>query len=407
MTSAGTRRRERSKDRIRKTNRKIMRLVVVLSVLLLLGARAPPQTTPELSTIWEQKLRSEWFLELSWSCLPAVGQDRSVYVGCSDGTLHAFAGGGSESWKYDTDGPDKRASIDGGVNGIAIDSNGTIYATSDGGLLAFTDKGVLKWRSEKIDRASAPALGANDRVHVVLGQSLYAFDSDGTIDWVNEIHAPGWNLIAPIVGKDGTVYAAGHIHQRDKGSGLLCAFRPDGSLKWTFEIDSDYFSDPPALDEDGTIYFLGHRGLYAVDKKGKLRWLYDTKGLSGSSTPAVSSDHVIYFGRDSFLFAVGPDGKLKWRFETDNKVRSSPAIDEKGNIWFASNDEHLYCVDRQNTLVGVWPFEGLRGASPLIARHGTIYLRDARSIRVLRGPTGPADCPWPMQRHDVQGTGRF
>jgi outer membrane protein assembly factor BamB len=237
----------------------------------------------------------------------------------------------------------------------------------------------------------------------LLGENLYTFASDGTVEWVSEIGAPAWARSAPVVARDGTVYVAGSKRDTEKFIRLLYAFRSDGALKWT--LVKDFPSDSPALDEEGTVYFLGDRGLNAVDKEGKLKWFYDTQGLSGSSTPAVSSDHVIYFGRDSFLFAVGPDGKLKWRFETDDKVRSSPAIDERGNVWFVSNDEHLYCVDLQGTLVGVWPFQGLRYATPLIGRHGEIYLCDSRSLRVLRGTNGPGDCPWPMQRHDVQGTG--
>jgi outer membrane protein assembly factor BamB len=390
------------------TKTQTARLILALSVLLLVAGKAPPETTPELPTIWERKIPvSEWG---PWgcSCLPAVGEDRSVYVGSWDGTLYAFSGGGSQSWKYDTKRFETKRPISEGVGGIAIDSSGTIYATSDG-LLAFDKDGVLKWRiwSEKNRHASAPALGPNDRIHVLFGENLFAFASDGTVEWVSEIHAPLWARSAPIVGRDGMVYVAGLKGESEKSTGLLYAFRSDGSLKWTFETDSEHFHDPPALDEESTVYFLGARGLYAVDKKGKLKWFYDTQGLSGSSTPAVSSDHVIYFGRDNFLFAVGPDGKLKWRFETDNEVRSSPAIDEKGNIWFVSNDEHLYCVDRQGTLVGAWPFEGLKYATVLIGTHGQIYLSGLRSLRVLRGTNGPADCPWPMKRHDVQGTARF
>jgi outer membrane protein assembly factor BamB len=381
------------------------RAIVAFSAVLLLAVAATAQVGPELPTIWEQEIDSRW--ESGPFCLPAIGEDRSVYVGSADGTLHAFSGGGLRSWHYDTTKNRTKRLPENGIMGIAIDVSGTIYAASNG-LLAFTKNGELKWQlwseAEQLKRTSAPALGAGGRVYVLHDHSLYALSPEGKIEWNREIHAPRWEF-SPVIGRNGAVYVAGYNYApKHEPSSLLYSFRPDGELEWTFE--THYLAHPPALDNEGNIYFTEHRGLLAVDENGRLKWIYDTQGLLSSSTPAISSDHVIYFGLDHWLFAVDHDGKFRWRFETAGKVQS-PAIDAAENVWFASNDRHLYCVSQKGILVGKWLFEGMIGATPLIGKHGLIFLRDARSLRVLRGPNGPAACPWPMQRHDVENTGRL
>jgi outer membrane protein assembly factor BamB len=294
------------------------------------------------------------------------------------------------------------------VTGMAIDGRGAIYAASNG-LFAFTWERDLKWHiwpgPPGQGRTSAPALGASGQIYVLHGNNLLSLTSDGRIEWAREIPSPHREF-SPVVARNGTVYAAGYdfTHRKEPFS-VLYAFGPDGSLKWTFA--TEYFLAPPALDEEGTIYFTGPRGLHAVDADGKLKWLFDGQGWWSRSTPAVSSDHVVYFGLDRWLFAVGPDGKFKWRFETNRDVASSPAIDAEGNIWFGSCDRRLYCVDRHGTLVGNWPTQGLACATPIIDRSGIIYLRDGRSLRVLRGPNGVAtNALWPMMRHNAQGTAR-
>lgn len=398
-----------------RTTTNLRPLILAFSGLALLPGKWTPEAPFELPVIWEQKIAKRNLFGFGPppgppSCLPAISEDRSVYVSGEDGVLYAFSGNGSQSWKYDTRSADKKNDPFGSaINGVVIDSNGTIYAASNG-LFALNNDGVMKWSLWSDSRwvTSAPALGAGDRIYVIREESLYAITPEGEIEWSREINTPRWSRrdqSAPVVGRDGTVYVTGAKPWHDREPGLLFAFEPDGTLKWTFQSKDIWRT--PALDEKGTIYLVGTEGLYAVDKKGRLRWVYDTQNFRSYSTPAVSSDHVIYFGLDSYLFAIGPDGKFKWRFETGNAVRSSPAIDDKGNIWFGSSDGKLYCVDRQGTLVGAWPIEGARYATPLIARHGEIYLRDSRSIQVLRGPNGPGNCPWPMARHDAQNTGRF
>ena len=385
-------------------------MIIASACALIAGTKWMPKASFELPVVWEQKIsaRSLIGFELPCAgCLPAVGEDRSVYLGCRDGTLYAFTGSGLPGWKFNTNQPNPRRDFDSGVMGITIDSGGTIYAAADG-LFAFTSDGVVKWHL-KLGSISAPALGAGDRVYV-LGKNLYAISTEGAIEWELNI-AGDWSgywrdrAAGPLVGSDGTVFVGGCTddEKRNRHCGLH-AISPDGSIKWIFE--AGYLSSP-VPDEQGTIYFVSGGALRAVNKKGELKWIYKTPGLWSTSTPAVSVDHVVYFGVDSYLFAVGPEGKFKWRFETGDKVRSSPAIDAKGNIWFGSNDGRLYCVDKLGSLVGAWPFEGSRSGTPLIARHGTIYLHDIEGIRVLRGPNEPASGAWPMERHDVQNTGRF
>jgi hypothetical protein len=153
----------------------------------------------------------------------------------------------------------------------------------------------------------------------------------------------------------------------------LCAFNPDGSLKWSFSSGGGIrFS--PAINVDGTIYFgssdwwWGGSAFYGLNSDGTRKLYSGPDGFHPSSSPAINAVGTIYIGSyDSCLYAFYPDGTTKWRYRTDGYIKSSPTIGSDGTVYFASADGYLYA---------------LKGTSPL------------------------ANSPWPKFHHDLQNTGR-
>ncbi len=124
---------------------------------------------------------------------PAVGPDRTVYVGSNDHKLYAIDRHGKQRWSFTT--------------GAAVKSspaiaNGTIYVGSD-------------------------------------DFKFYAISSDGTAQWS---FATGSFLAfsSPAVGADGTIYVGSEDHN-------LYAINPDGTEKWSFTTGGAVESSP-ALD---------------------------------------------------------------------------------------------------------------------------------------------------------------
>lgn len=164
-----------------------------------------------------------------------------------------------------------------------------------------------------------PAFGADGTVYAgSYDQKLYAYKPDGTVDW--SFVAEGSIVSSPQIGDDGTIYFGSGV--RDGAPALMgfpvpvtsntfYALNPDGSKKWEFKtLDGDANSkiySTPALAQDGTIFF-GSRAadsrVYALDQSGNLKWNIQKTGQEILSSPALSSDEsTLYIGIGSQLVA--------------------------------------------------------------------------------------------------------
>ena len=326
--------------------------------------------------------------------LPAIGRDGTIYVSFVR-LLCALAPDGVEKWR-------RKIGIS---HGVAIGRDGTIYVAADG-LSAFNPDGTLKWRThpdKPYHGASAPAIAESGDIYLMMGRSLTAVGADGVVKWEKETGAK--RNFAPVIGRDGTIYAAGHKGwKHGKAISRLHAFRPDGTEKWRLEIKAGIWKSP-ALGDDDTVYFGSYlSGCYSVDTRGNVNWRFPTKGKSVWSTPAVDGGQI-YFGAGEYLYAIGADGKLRWRFETKGAV-ASPAVDKAGNVYCASNDGNVYHLSRTGAVQQVIPVGNITIGEALISEDGTLFVRGTNSLRALPGRTaGPQKGGWPMRRHDPRGTG--
>lgn len=354
----------------------------------------------ELKVVWKFPTRDATGV----AGLPAIGEDGAVYLTSSDGLLHALNSDGSKRWSRDESGiarvgrPTTGASRD-----VAINHHGTIYAAIGGGLSAFEPDGSLKWRIPPASDGdvSSPAIAQTGEIYFHRGDHLCAVNPDGTVKW--ERRTNGRPEFATVIGKDGTVYASGY--KRGSLISRVNAFGPDGTPKWTFQTKA-VIRASPALGEDDSLYFGGFdANLYALDVNGHLKWAFKTGGESVGATPAVDEGQI-YFGSGNSLRAIGSDGELRWRFQTNGLVVSSPAITSNGDVCFTSNDGTFYRVSRGGELQHALDLGEAIAGSPLISSDGTIYIRDARSLKALRGrPIGPSTGSWPMRRQNSHGTG--
>ena len=182
----------------------------------------------------------------------------------------------------------------------------------------------------------------------------------------------GMVISSPAVDKtggpyDGTIYVGSN-------SNNLYAFKPDGTLKWTFPSTADIQSSP-AIGTDGTIYVGSNNGrVYAIDPSdGSSKWSVDTGGavISSPTIDLTGGPHsgTIYVGSgeesmpgNGKILAIRPNGSIKWQFVPtdphsvgDLNVDSSPTVDENGNIYVGADTRVLYALNPDDRTAGL-PF---------------------------------------------------
>jgi outer membrane protein assembly factor BamB len=213
---------------------------------------------------------------------------------------------------------------------------------------------------------SAWPMFQHDNKHT--GRSPYGvLGNTGVVNW--KFNMSGLTVSSPAIDNNGTIYFGGNTIGED----TFFAITPDGSLKWS--VDIDWVFPSPAIATDGTIYVGSLKQfLYAFSSNGEERWRFKVGGGIFSS-PAISDEGTIYFGStDKNIYALNPDGSEKWHYTTEDSVYSSAAIDDKGYVYMGSHDGYLYALYSNGTLNWKYHTGGEIKSSPTIGDDGTIYV---------------------------------
>lgn len=369
----------------------------------------PSTATTEPTILWSFSLPGN--LE---SASPAIGDDGTVYMGCSakDGLENMFAinQGGTKKWGFaagdinrTTASIDNNGNIyigsyddniysfsqDGNVrfsfdtgsnpryNGAVFASDGTIYVNSQSDFLfALNTDGTKKWEFKSDgDFNATPAIGTDGTIYIgSTDDFFYAINPDGTEKWKSQYGS--WTASATAIGDDGTIYFSGEGNNLDPtAAGVLIAYNPDGTEKWRAGRSSKISRGGPVVAPDGTVYSAGEDAkLIAYNgANGSVEWVYDLFGPS-LVTAAVDNDGNIYVGDESgFLHVIGSDGKKKWKEKKlGTRVWSSVTIGSDGTIYVGADQGD--------------------GTSKLYA--------------LKTNAEGPAATGWPMRSKDQKHTGR-
>lgn len=263
----------------------------------------------------------------------------------------------------------------GSISSPIIDSNGTIYLSTYGELIALNPDGTDKWTCSYLTPNTegvttpgpTPALGPDGTIYYAPAtEELNAIDHNGNVKWTYETN----DLIysSPVVDSDGVVYFGSMDHN-------FYALNPTGTLKWKYTTGGEIHS-APAIDDDGTIYFTSGDGLfYALNSNGTLKWSYDSSAELCS--PTVDDDGTIYAilgGWSGGFYAFNPDGTQKWMIETEYGIGFGyhPSIGANGII-YTSGSEKLYAISKTGEII--WEDDDGGGARAVaIGSDGTIYL---------------------------------
>jgi large repetitive protein len=266
---------------------------------------------------------------------PAIMPDgRTVFVD-EGGTIYAANPDGSLSWTLPT------GAGGGSANSPTIGVDGTIYTSTGPTVYALHPDGTILWTYDLGGNALGPVSVRPDGIVYAVSSLLFAIDPTGSLLWKTD----ALSLSSSSVGPDGTIYANSSLP-------TVYAFRPNGTVKWTYEADTCCAANvlpAPAIGPDGTIYagetLTDSGAILALNPNGTLKWEADYG--HAPTPPVIDRDGTIYYGGGSStasVFAVGPDGSLKWQYDTpDGYVRTPVAIGAHHRL-YAGGSGGIYAI---------------------------------------------------------------
>lgn len=204
------------------------------------------------------------------------------------------------------------------------------------------------------------------------GASPYVGPRSAHLSWERDLEGnvtPG-----PVVGGDGTIYAASN-------AGVLHAIDPgDGHDLWTVNEHGSYGVDQstsPAVLPNGMVLWPGpHGNLVALTGDGKVLWRLAVG--SQVTSPAVQSDGRVVVGNNSGLLLglrpspAGPNET--WRLDLGEQSYGSPVTSEDGSTTYQTVLSGVVAV-RGGSILWAWkvPTEIVE-VSAAVAPSGTVVI---------------------------------
>jgi large repetitive protein len=235
--------------------------------------------------------------------------------------------------------------------------------------LFFVSKPAIAYDMYSAGDQSPWPMAFHDKRHT--GLSTYnTTDTPFIVKWKLEIGGGAVNS-GIAIGNDGTLYFG-------SGDFYFNAAFPNGTLKWRYHGDEDYFCSTPAIADDGTIY-VGSWDyyFYAFFPNGTLKWKRNCGSSISYASPIIGDDGTIYtatINPGNKIIAINPDGTEKWHYTTGDFIQSAPVISLDGSIIFGSGDSYVYCLRPNGTVRWQYKTGDEVVGTPSIAEDGTVYI---------------------------------
>lgn len=298
--------------------------------------------SPDGTQLWTRPLDNPYIVGSSsysaWGPSPVIGDDGTIYFSVPHGSIYAFQPDGTEMWNYgghETVYPHPAIGPDG-----TIVSLGGVSATNDYYLHAINVNGTLSWEHYfgANQMATGIAIGSDGTIFASSDNNVFAFDPAGAIKWAYDTALPVDQLSIPAVDADGRIYVTS-LEPR------LLVLNPDGALdaSWPLPDRARQLHDSVVIGADGAVYVSCEDGwLYVYNADGTLRWSFNA---AGPCRPVLDKAGNAYLASsDARLYALDPDGALKWWFVASCSFLATPAIGEDGTIYCQDANGMFYAI---------------------------------------------------------------
>ena len=285
----------------------------------------------------------------------------------------------------------------------AVATDGTLYSTTGRGkgfssLHAINPDGSIKWETPAYQSAddldsmaavSCPVLGDDGSIYLGDSNQFWAFNPDGSVQWVKNLPALGINgvfVTAIIVGdKAGGISTDGKVVLFDRSSGELAApvlDLPGGSAA----VDSP---KPSGLWDGGLVDPERAEQIWDI----LLGNIYEVAN-SPAVNPITGRVYITGAGateEGGYLYGIDlEEGELKIAFAADIPPNSgtSPAISADGQRIYAMAKGNVFALDA-NTGERLWQIAvNAQAASPSVGVDDVVYVLAGQQLVAIDGRTG-------------------
>ena len=275
----------------------------------------------------------------------------------------------------------------------AVDSAGRIYLHSQGRLFALEEEAgqpEVRWEYVTGSHVPGPVVVSPDgtlRLHCNDG-TLHCLSFEG-----KQIYAPAnvgepLGYAAPVADGDGNTWISAL-------EGGLIKVDADGRIV----KPGPYFRSRQKFDAAGIIHrgvlYIGSEDGYVFavelgDQQGKNLWNHaDERGYTGwyiHSAPAMTGDGIlVVVGRDEHVYGFAAEGKQAWKTAMPGQLLGSPVIDRHGHIYVGVSQSMrgrqprgvLICLDGNSHKVR-WEYQaaGPVESTPVIGDDDLVYFGD-------------------------------
>jgi YD repeat-containing protein len=227
------------------------------------------------------------------------------------------------------------------------------------------------------------AIGPDRTVYLsTFDKRVHAFRPDGTLRW--SFALPG-EAFEPTVGPDGTIYVMSAASSAPQGQprSFVYALNPDGTQRWVWG-SPDYLPNSVAIGEGGRVYAAGLRSegsgsrvIASINSSGTdpvVRTIYDG---SFSISPAVAASGDVYVADSAGkLYAFSKTLDLKWTYQLrGGSLQVPPTIGDDGTIYTGDSNGYLYAITSAGALRWERQIDStMVNSSPAIGADGTLYI---------------------------------
>jgi peptide/nickel transport system permease protein len=241
----------------------------------------------------------------------------------------------------------------GGLGGVAVGRDGTMYVTDlDGKLHALDAEGRLRWSAVLYEPpVGAPGLNARGEIAVAdVAGAVTTFDGTGVPLWRATIDAGRRAISGPVHDDDGNSYAA--------LDGMLGSIDAQGDVRWRAQLPYVYFQ--PALRVgDGFIFFkdmaFSARSGAVLLKESRDDLDQFVTGVDGG-VYLLSQSTLLAWRRDGENVSLARVAQLDWAKEFPGRIAVDAVVWFDGGIWLqiptGMNSTRIVWIDETGEVSG-------------------------------------------------------
>jgi outer membrane protein assembly factor BamB len=190
--------------------------------------------------------------------------------------------------------------------------------------------------------------------------TLYAFDTDGNLQWEYQTEDPLW--ATPVWSENCQC-----LYQVSMDRHLYALNAETGSLRWKSDDLGGPMVSSPAISDSGLIIVSTFNNeIIALDENNQsVAWTFPTSNWAWAS-PMIDGEQVYVSDISGNFYALElASGEVLWQIQPGGGIFDKPFVEEE-LIYFSTDASNLVVVNQNGVVQRVQPIEGKLYTSPVL-----------------------------------------